>query len=161
MADKSKKRDIERVTPSRAVSPLEEMERWLDESFPRAWMHRFGWPSWGELTRPIERFAPRVNVLDRDDEIVVRAEVPGVEKDDLEVSVTESSVSIKGSKKHEEKEEKGDYYRCEIATGTFARTITLPSAIDSEKVEASFKDGVLELKLPKVSKAKRRTIKLD
>jgi HSP20 family protein len=161
MADKSKKRDIERVTPSRAVSPLEEMERWLDESFPRAWMHRFGWPSWGELIRPIERFAPRVNVLDRDDEIVVRAEVPGVEKDDQEVSVTESSVSIKGSKKHEEKEEKGDYYRCEIATGTFARTITLPSAIDSEKVEASFKDGVLELKLPKVSKAKRRTIKLD
>lgn len=152
---------VERVTPSRALSPFEEMERAFEDYFPRGWIHRWGWPSWGELTRPVERLAPRVDVIDRDDEIIVRAEVPGVEKKDLEVSLTENAVTIKGSNRREEKEEKGDYYRSEIAQGAFLRTVTLPSMVDADKAKASFKDGVLELEVPKVSKAKRRTVKLD
>lgn len=156
-----KQKEIERVTPSRALSPFEEMERLIEESFPRGWMHRWGWPALGELTRPMERIAPRVNVVDRDEEVVVRAEIPGVKKEDLDISVTENSVSIKGSTRHEEKEEKGDYYRCEITSGDFARTVGLPSSVDTEKVKATFNDGVLELKIPKISKAKRRRIKLD
>lgn len=156
-----KKNELERVTPSRAVSPFEEMERWFEESLPRGWMHRWGWPSWGELTRPMERLAPRVNVIDRDNEVVVRAEMPGVKKEDLDISVTENAVSIKGSTKREEKEEKGDYYRCEIASGAFARTVGLPSSVDTDKAKASFKDGMLELTIPKISKAKRRRIELD
>jgi len=70
-------------------------------------------------------------------------------------------VTIKGSSRREEKEEGGDYYRCEIASGAFARTVGLPSAVDTEKVKAKFEDGMLKLTMPKISKAKRRRIKLD
>lgn len=152
---------VERIAPSRALSPLEEMERVFEDYFPRGWMNRWGWPSWGELSRPLERLAPRVDVIDRDDEVIVRAEVPGVEKKDLEVSLTETAVTIKGSTRREEKEEKGDYYRSEIAQGSFSRTVTLPSTVDADKAKASFKDGLLELAIPKMPKAKRRSVKVE
>jgi HSP20 family protein len=87
--------------------------------------------------------------------------VPGVEKKDLDVSLTDAQVTIKGETTREEKEEKGDYYRCELAHGSFARTIPLPSEVDSETVKATFKDGMLELVMTKSEKSKRRTIKLD
>ena len=162
MAKKLKKtEEVERVTPTRALSPWEEMERSFEEFFPRGWIHRRGWPSWGELTRSVESAAPRVDVIDRDDEVLVRAELPGVEKNDLDVSLTENTVTIKGSKSSEQKEEQGDFYRCEIARGEFLRTVPLPSVVDTDKAEASFKDGVLELKVAKVNKAKRRSVKLD
>ena len=109
---------------------------------------------------PFEGKMPRVDVIDREDEIFVKAEVPGVNKDDLEVSVTESAVSIKGSTRHEEKEEKGDYHRSEITSGSFSRVVPLPAAVDAEKASTAFKDGILELTLPKVKKAKRHTVKV-
>jgi len=104
---------------------------------------------------------PKVDVIDREGEVVVKAEIPGVEKKDIDISVGEDAVTIKGEIRHEEKEEKGDYYRCEISRGAFSRTVALPAAVDGAKAKANFKDGVLELTLPKVEKAKRHTIKLD
>lgn len=118
-------------------------------------------PSFRDLSTNFEERMPKVDVIDRDAEVMVRAEVPGVDKDDLDVSVTDHTVTIKGKTRHEEKEEKGDYYCCEISSGSFSRTVALPSDVDTESVEASFKDGVLELKMPKVAKAQRRTIKID
>jgi HSP20 family protein len=103
---------------------------------------------------------PKVDVIERDDEVIVKAELPGVDKKDLDVSVTENSVTIKGTTSHEEKEEKGDYYRCEISRDAYARTVALPSYVDADKAKANFKDGVLELKLPKVEKSKRRSIEI-
>jgi len=70
-------------------------------------------------------------------------------------------VTIKGRKSSEQKEEQGDYYRCEIARDEFLRTATLPSVVDAEKAEAWLTDGVLELKVANVNKAKRRNVKLD
>ena len=90
------------------------------------------WPSWGELGVTFEGRMPKVEVINRDDEVVVRAEVLGVEKDDLDVSVSDNAVTIKGGTKREEKEEKGDYYRCEISRGTFARTVVLSDYVDSD-----------------------------
>ncbi len=139
---------------------FEDMEHLFDEYFPRPWMRRWGWPSWGELTQPLERMAPRVDVIDRDDEVVIRAELPGVTKDDLDVSVDEHSITIKGSIRREEKKEEGEYYRAEIARGDFSRTIRLPSAVDAEKVEAKFRDGILELKMPKIAASKRQRIEI-
>jgi len=103
---------------------------------------------------------PRVDIVDRDDELVVKAESPGVDKKDLDISVTDNAVTIKGSTSHEEKEEKGDYYRCEISSGAYSRTLVLPSEVEADKAKANFKDGVLELTLPKLKKAKRHTIKV-
>jgi HSP20 family protein len=81
-----------------------------------------------------------------------------VEKKDLEISTSDTSVTLKATTRHEEKEEKGDYYRCEITRGAFSRTVALPAQVESDKAKASLKDGVLELTLPKVEKSKRRTV---
>jgi len=159
---KQSKQELQKAEPKRALSPFEEMDRLFEDYFSRGWMRpfRWEWPSLGEMAKPFEGKMPKVDVIERDDEVVVKAELPGVDKKDLDVSVTENSVTIKGTTSHEEKEEKGDYYRCEISRGAYARTVALPSYVDADKAKASFKDGVLELKLPKVEKAKRRSIEI-
>jgi HSP20 family protein len=100
-------------------------------------------------------------VIDRDNEVVVKAELPGVDKKDIDISVTQNTVTIKGTTSHEEKEEKGDYYRCEISRGSYSRTLSLPADVDEEKTKAEFKDGILELTMPKKKKSKRHTIKVE
>ena len=157
-----KRGQLEKAEPGRALSPFEEMDRFAAQMFPRRWLRSFPreWPSWPELGGVFEGKIPKVDVIDRDSEVVVRAELPGVKKEDLDVSVTDNSVSISGSTSHEEKEEKGDYYRSEISRGSFSRVLSLPNDVDSDKCEATFKDGILELKLPKVEKAKRKKINI-
>lgn len=165
--EKRESKEIEVSRPTRALSPFEEMDRmfdrWFENFFPLGWMRPFRMerPSWGELAAPFEGRMPKVDVIDRDDEVVVRAEVPGIEKDELDVSVSDNAVTIKGETKREAKEEKGNYYRCEISRGAFTRTIALPDYVDTDGAKAKFKDGMLELTLPKVEKAKRRSIKID
>lgn len=138
-----------------------QMERWFEDYYPRHWLHRWGLPTWGELTRPLERVGPRVDVIDREEEIILRAELPGVTKEALEVTVTDSSVTIKGRTKYQHKEEEGDYYRSEIASGEFSRSLGLPCPVDSDQTKATFTDGVLELVMPKSSKSRRVQISLD
>lgn len=155
--------EIQKVTPARAMSPFEEMEQIFSRFFHRDWLWpmRREFPSWSELAASFEGKLPRVDVIDRDAEIVVKAEVPGIKKEDIEVSVTDNTITIKGSTRREEKEEKGEYYRCEISRGSFARTVALPDNVDSSKVKATFKEGVLEVVMPKVEKSKRRTIAVE
>jgi HSP20 family protein len=159
---KESKQELQKAEPRRALSPFEEMDRMFEDFLSRGWMRPLRWelPSWGDMAKPFEGKMPKVDVIERDDEVVVKAEIPGVDKKDLDVSVTENSVTIKGTTSHEEKEEKGDYFRSEISRGAYARTVGLPAYVDADKAKASFKDGVLELKLPKVEKAKRRSIEI-
>lgn len=147
------------ATPVRTLSPFEEMDRWMDQ-MSRGLFHpsRWDWPS----TLPNLRTSmPKVDVIERDNEVLIRAEVPGVKKADLDVSMTDNTVTIKGCTSHEEKEEKGDYYRHEISKGSFSRTVALPGDVDNDKAKTSFKDGVLEVTVPKVEKAKRKSIKVE
>jgi HSP20 family protein len=163
-AEKKKEtKEVQKAEPTRALSPFEEMERFFESRVPRDWFRPFHWPapSWGELPAPFEGKMPKVDVIDRDNEVVVKAELPGVDKKDLDISVTRDTVTIKGTTSHEEKEEKGDYYRCEMSRGSYTRTLRLPADVDEEKAKANFKDGVLELTLPKVEKAKRKSIKVE
>lgn len=145
---------LERM-PRRAL--FGDIDRAFDDFFNRRWLRPSGWE------RPFAETAtmPSVDVIDRDDEVVVRAEVPGYKKEDVEVLVSDSWLTIKGETKAEEKEEKGDYYRCEISHGAFLRTIELPAAVDDSKATAAMKDGVLELTLPKLDKSKRHTIAIS
>jgi HSP20 family protein len=138
------------------------MDRMLDQFMRHGWMRpwRFDWPAFPDTTLP-ELKAPKVDVVDREAEIVVRAELPGVEKKDIDISVGEDNVTIKGATRHEEKEEKGDYYRCEISRGSFSRTVALPADVDASKAKAAFKDGVLELTLPKLATARRHTVRVE
>lgn len=154
---------VEAVRPVRALSPFEDMDRWFNNFFPRGWMRpfRMDWPAWSDVVASAEMRVPKVDVIDRDEEVIVRAEVPGVRKDDLTVSVSDNVVTIKGETKREHKKEKGDYYHCEISQGSFTRSVALPHYVDSDRAKAAFENGVLELTLPKVEKAKRRTVKID
>lgn len=158
----AKKQAMERTEPKTTLTPFDEMERLFSDMFSRHWMHprRWEWPAWAEAQLPFSGQTPKVDVIEKDAEIVVRAEVPGVKKEDLDVSMTDNTVTIKGSTAHEEKEEKDDYYRCEIARGAFSRTVALPAAVDGAKAEAKMKDGVLEITLPKVQKSKRHTLEI-
>jgi HSP20 family protein len=162
-----KGKEIRKPVPARAMSPFDEMDRMMERMiegvFPRGWMRPWQqeWPAWSRLPAPFEGRLPTVDVIDRENEVVVRAEVPGVEKKDLDVSVAEDTVTIKGSTRREEKEEKGDYHRREIVSGSFARTVTLPAVVDTAKAKASFKDGILELTLPKIEKARKRKVDIE
>ena len=162
---KGSKKDlnIRPATPESMLSSFEEMERWFENAFPARWRRRFhgGWPSWGEFPTVFEGRVPSVDVIERDSEILVRAEIPGVDKKDLDISVTENSVSIKGSVQHEEVEEKGEYYRRETSSGSFARTVVLPSEVDTSNVKTKFESGVLEMTLPKAKPSKRQKISVE
>jgi HSP20 family protein len=162
-----KGKEIQKPVPARALSPFDEMDRLMERMFegfmPRGWMRPWQreWPLWSRLPAPFEGRMPTVDVIDRENEVVVRAEVPGVEKKDLDVSVAEDTVTIKATTRREEKEEKGDYHRREIVSGSFARTVSLPVVVDATKARASFKDGVLELTLPKIEKARKRKVDIE
>lgn len=157
------KQEIQKAEPARVMSPFEAMDKLFESYFPSGWMRpfRMEWPTWAEGMAPFEGKTPKVDVIDRDNEVVVKAELPGVDKKDVDVSVTRNTVTIKGTTSHEEKEEKGDYYRSEMSRGSYSRTVMLPSDVAEDKAKAKFKDGVLELTLPKLEKAKRRNIKVE
>ena len=105
-------------------------------------------------------FNPKVDVTENDKEIKISAELPGMDEKDIDVSLQIDMLTIKGEKK-EEKEDKGkDYYRMERSYGSFSRTIPLPIEVETEKVEAKFKKGVLSITLPKTAKAVAETKKI-
>ncbi len=157
------KKDIQKVEGKHSLSPFEEMDRLFDNYFSRGWLSpfHFEWPSHRKLAAPFEGKTPTVDVIDRENDIVVKAELPGVDKKDIDVSVTSNTVTIKGTTRKEEKEEKDNYYHREISSGSYARTLSLPVDVDEDKAKATIKDGVLELVLPKVVKAKKRNVKID
>lgn len=155
---------MEKAQPVRALAPFEEMEKTMEKVFERFfrrdWMTPFHWDEtrFPEFSR--EKM-PRVDVIERDNEILVRAEVPGYAKDDLNISLTEDAVTLSGKTRREEKEEKGNYHRMEISSGEFSRILRMPAGIDGAKAGAKFKDGVLELTLPKLRKSERHTVKIE
>jgi HSP20 family protein len=160
---------VPRVDAERGLSPwqamerrMEQMERAFEEFFPAHWTRGFHFPSlWKGKGLSMDRLTPKVDIIDRDDQVLIRAELPGIEKDNLEVSVTENTVTLKGETKKIEKEEKGNYYHSEISRGSFQRTFSLPSDVDGGKAKADFKNGVLELSLPKITKSKRHSVKIS
>lgn len=154
---------ISQTKSAQPLTPFEAMDRLFESYFPGGWLRPFHaeWPSWSHGVEPFEGKTPKVDVIDRDQEIFIKAELPGVDKKDIDVSVTHNTVTIKGHTRHEEKQEKGDYYRCEISRGAYSRTVMLPAEVADDKARAKFKDGVLELTLPKLSKLSRRSIKVD
>ncbi len=158
MAKGSKEVAVSKGTLERMPRPaFGDIERLFDDFLGRRWMRPALWQ------RPFAELPafPGVDVIDREDEVVVRAEVPGYKKEEIEISVADSLLTIKGETRAEEKEEKGDYYRCELSHGAFSRSIDLPAGVDDTKAKASMKDGVLELTLPKLEKSKRHTIAIS
>jgi len=159
----TKGKEVQEAVPTRALAPFDEMDRMFNRLMGGNWMRPFAWdrPLWRDMMAPLKWNLPRMDVIDREEDVLVRAEIPGVDKKDLEVSLADDMLTVKGSVSREEKEEKGDYYRCETSQGEFSRTVSIPGKIDASKISASLKDGVLEITLPKAEVSKRHSIKVE
>ncbi len=104
---------------------------------------------------------PAIDIYDSKDNIMVKADVPGMKKDEIDISVHGDTLVIKGEKKQENKTKEKDFVRTERFYGSFNRTLRLPSEVDSEKVNASYMNGVLEIVLPKKEEARPKQLKID
>ncbi|RKY60288.1 MAG: Hsp20/alpha crystallin family protein [Candidatus Latescibacterota bacterium] len=105
-------------------------------------------------------WTPKVDVAETDDAVVVTAELPGMEKDDIKVSIENNVLTISGEKKQEKEEKDRTYHWSERVYGRFSRSFTLPARVDANKVKAVYKNGVLTLTLPKVEEAKPKQIEI-
>jgi HSP20 family protein len=103
---------------------------------------------------------PAVDVFERDDNVIVKVDLPGVDKKNVRIFVTDEEITIQGEMKREEEVKEKNYYRSERAYGKFSRTIPLPVAVDRDKAKASFKDGVLEVVIPKAKGAQARHVEI-
>jgi HSP20 family protein len=165
--DENQKKDVPaKVESSGTFQELEkrmhDMESRFEDFFSADWMHPSTWelPDWAHMNQ-LELKIPKMDIVDRDDDVLVRVDLPGVKKEDVDVSLTDNTVTVKGSTSEEKKEEKGDYYRCETMQGSFSRTMSLPSEVDGSKAKSTFKDGVLEVVVPKLEKAHRHSVKIS
>ena len=135
---------------------LEEMEKRLTTLWGRP-------PAKSELGKEamtVAEWAPLVDIAEDDKEYVIKADLPDVKKDDVKISVQDNVVAISGERKYEKEEKGKKYHRIERAYGSFLRSFTLPEDADGAKIAAEYKDGVLQVHLPKSEKAKPKTIEV-
>ena len=162
MAEKTKDKETKAVAPRRSLMTLprleRDMERMMEEFFGRRM--RPWWPERWFRNKGMEPTSPAVDFYEEKDDIVVKAELPGIDKNNVEVNLTDHTLTIKGEKKKEEEVKEKNYYRSERSYGSFVRTLELPTDVHADKVKATFKDGVLEVRLPKTEEAKRKEVKV-
>jgi len=134
-------------------STLNNMERMVEEAFHRPFFGISKSPfrqmfqelgSYGEIT-------PTIDVFEEKGEVVIKAEIPGIKREDINVKLVGNNIVISGEKNTEEKVERKNYLRLEREHGSFNRTLALPEGVDAEHIKASYKDGVLEVRLPKIA----------
>jgi len=164
---------VARREPAEAASPFRMLERFADEidrvfddfGFGRSWLA----PRWGRnwmrtpLRATIEAWAPDVEVYQQNNNLVVRADLPGLKKDDISIDVTDNDITISGERRQEQETEREGLYRSERSYGSFCRTIPLPEGTMTDQAKATFKDGVLEVRMPappeQVTRGRRLEIK--
>lgn len=159
-AEKNKEKETKALAPWRPFPEMarweREMERMFEDFFDRRWPMRW-WPS---RTAEISLPAVDLDLYEEKGEIVAKAELPGLTKEDIEVKITENVLTIKGEKKKEEEVKEKDYYRSERSYGSFMRSLELPREVQAEKIKATFKNGILEVRLPVSEEAKKKEIKV-
>ncbi|OQY18466.1 MAG: heat-shock protein [Desulfobacteraceae bacterium 4572_35.1] len=136
--------------------PWREMEELLDRYNKSEALQ----PAGGQEIMPKGDWSPRVDIAETDDEFIIKAEIPDVNKKDVKVSVENGVLTIHGERK-QEKEEKGKtYHRIERHYGAFNRSFTIPSSVDTDKIKASFKEGMLEINMEKSEKEKPKALEV-
>jgi HSP20 family protein len=131
----------------------DEFDRWFNTpGASRNWV-----PAPGEQLD----WAPAVDVFQRGSDLVVRADVPGMSKDDIEVEVNDDAITIRGERRHEKEEERDGIYRSERSYGTFARVVPLPEGTIADSAKATFKEGVLEIVMQAPSREVKRGRKIE
>ncbi len=152
---------LERWRPTRALAPwnlfseLEEFERRFDDLFGSAF-----WPFWRRRGVVERTWAPALEVIEKDDRYIVKAELPGLKPEEVDISIADDALTIKGEKRSEEEVKQDEYHWTERTYGAFQRVVRLPSNVDTGKVEATYEHGVLQLTLPKKAEVAAKKIKV-
>lgn len=137
--------------------PFSEWDKWIEDVMRRPF---------SIFTQPLTRFPsteeimPSVDIFEEKGDVVIKAELPGIKKEDIDVTLTDETITISGEKKKEEEIKKKDYYRWECSYGSFNRTFSLPAEVQPNKVKTKMKDGVLEIRVPKTEEAKKKEVKV-
>ena len=161
MAKEKEKAELVVKKEPEALSRFGEMERYFDDIFYQPFS-LFGHPMWPRTQFPSrEVIAPTVDIFEEGKEVVVKAEIPGMKKSDINIDISENSMTISGEKKKEKKIDRKDYHRVECSYGSFCRSFRLPDTVNGDKAKASFKDGVLEIRMPKSGKGKKKKITIS
>lgn len=159
---KAHKIETKKQWPS--IHPLTDISKAFEEFWGQKWpslWDRRHMPSVDNLFEFEGQRLPSLDVINRDSEVIIKAEVPGFDKKDINVSISEGILTIKGESSCENKEEKGDYYRREISSSSLARSISLPANVDESKAVANLKNGILEVTLPKAETSKPRKVEVQ
>jgi len=153
--------EIAKSERPRSIAPFEDMERWFEDMFrdPFSLLSGRVWPETRELAE-FETLSPRVDIFEEGNEVVLKADMPGIEKKDIDITLADNMLTISGESTHGDKVEKGSYVRCERTHGSFFRSFELPSDIDAEKIKAHLDNGVLEVRFPKTEESKSRNKKI-
>ena len=141
------------LTPIRPWRDIENMERWFED--------RMGMPLARRTPLAEIEWAPSMEMFEKEDKFVVRAELPGMKEEDIDVCVSDNTLTIKGAKKTASEVKEEDYQFSEMSYGSFSRSISLPSVVNADKITASFDDGVLEVDLPKSPEEKPKKIAIS
>ncbi len=140
--------------------PLEEMERMMEEMLRWPFRLRRRPLTWWRVPMEEAGWSPPIEMYEKPDKFIVRAELPGMKKEDLDISLIGDTLTISGEKKPEAEIKDEEYLRCELCYGKFSRAVNLPSAVEASKVEATYENGILIITLPKAEEAKPKKIEL-
>lgn len=156
--------DVEKKSEITSIGKRGELMNFDDfDNFFDAFLNR-RWPRFFEqnlsLMSGLERNMPKVDILDHEDELEVQAALPGVNKEDLDISISNQSITIRATTRKEAQEE-GKYFRREISRGEYQRTLSLPDYVVPDKAKATFKDGILSVTLPKTEKTKITKVEIQ
>lgn len=151
-------RELLLIKTPRYVSPFEDVGRFFGETWNEPF--RLITTMLPTETVEFETKLPRLDMYTEGDELVVKADIPGIGKDDVTISVTDNVLSISGERKTEKKVEKGDYYSYERSEGSFCRSIELPFEVDMDKTKAHLDSGVLEIRLTKTHEKENKSTRI-
>lgn len=158
MASKLTK-ELARVERPNYLSPFNEMERWFEDVWERPLsLMRTMWPE--VKAREFENLTPVLDVYEEGHEVIVKADLPGIKKEDVEITLRDNVLTISGERKSEEKTETAKYRTYERRYGKFSRSIELPFDIDAEKINAHYENGVLEIKMTKTEAEESKVRKI-
>lgn len=141
--------------PTAIESMRREMDRFFDELTPFSWLRENNGGSMMDV------WTPSTDMSEDENEYVIKMDIPGMTKDDIEVNFEDNRIVIRGERSEEEKEEKKDYIRKERYSGSFYRSFTIPKTVDEDQIKAKFEEGVLKINLPKAEVSKPKEVKVE
>ncbi len=151
-----KAKELVKSERTRFPMGLFDVDTWFDEALRRPFAP-FGL---ARLRAAAEEVVPAVDIFEDGSDLVLKAELPGIKKEDIEITLNDGSITISGEKKKESEIKRKDYYKWESSYGSFCRSFALPTEVQGSKVKSTFKDGVLEVRMPKSEAAKSKEVKV-